>query len=517
MIRPTRQGGGPVPRSVTTRVVTGMGWIVAWRMFSRMLGFISILVLAGLLKPGDFGIAAMATAISGAIDGLSSLGVRDALVRLRDDDRRYYDTAFTFQVARGVVTGLVIAGMSLFASQIFGEPRLRPILLILGALVAIGSFENIGMVKYSRALDFRVQFILQAAPRLIGFVVVVGLALRLHSYWALIAGAAVAKIVGVASTYVLSPHRPRFGREGWRYLLHFSFWTWAAGLANVVLNRADPFILSPVLGPASFGLYVLAAEIGMLPVTELLEPACTALFPGLAMAHRSGTQPVEMGLTVAGALALCTIPAAAGISASSGYLTMGLLGPAWQSAQPLIAILAWGCAFLPFSWVAVTVLSAQGSVRRVFAGQAVAAVLKVVGLLAVRMTHDLRLICFAATAIVAVESMMFIAQLRMAGNREMRALLGTLVRAALSAACTSLVLLLVPGTWCVVEGTRIAATLEGGLIGLLTFALFFSCQGAVWWLTGRAPGAEARLWSLLSIDKRVNVLVDACRLRRSAG
>jgi hypothetical protein len=153
----------------------------------------------------------------------------------------------------------------------------------------------------------------------------------------------------------------------------------------------------------------------------------------------------------------------------------------------------------------------------VFAGQAVAAVLKVVGLLAVRMTHDLRLICFAATAIVAVESMMFIAQLRMAGNREMRALLGTLVRAALSAACTSLVLLLVPGTWCVVEGTRIAATLEGGLIGLLTFALFFSCQGAVWWLTGRAPGAEARLWSLLSIDKRVNVLVDACRLRRSAG
>jgi lipopolysaccharide exporter len=497
-----RKGGARADASVTTRVMTGMGWMVAWRMFSRALGFISLLVLAGLLKPGDFGIVAMATAISGAVEGLSSLGVRDALVRLQDDERRYYDTAFTFQVARGVATGAVIAAMSLFAIPLFGEPRLRPILLILGALSAFGSFENIGMVKYSRALDFRVQFVLQAAPRLIGFVVTTALAIMLHSYWALIVGAAVAKITGVASTYVLSPHRPRFGRDGWRYLLHFSFWTWAAGLASVVLNRADPFILSPVIGPAAFGLYVLAAEIGMLPVTELLEPACTALFPGLAMAHRGGTQPVAMGLTVAGALALCTIPAAAGISATSGFLTMGLLGPAWQSAQPLIAILAWGCALTPFSWVAVTVLSAQGAVRRVFVGQAIAAALKVAGLLLVRMTHDLPLICLAATAIVALESMIFIVQLRMAGNREMRAFLGTMVRAGLSVACTCAVLRLIPGTWHTVQMGRAAATLEGGIIGLLAFAVFFACQGATWWLGGRAPGAEARMLAVVLDDPR---------------
>ena len=491
--------------------------MIAWRMISRLLGFISILVLAGLLRPADFGVVAMATAVSGAIDGLSSLGVRDALVRLHDEQRAYYDTAFSLQVCRGVVTGAVIAGLSLVATRVFGEPKLAPILLILGALAVIGGLENIGTVQYSRALDFRVQFLLQVGPRLIGFLVVVGSAILLRSYWALVIGAAAAKLSGVIASYFLTPHRPRFGLAGWKYLLHFSFWTWAAGLAAVILNRADPFLLSPVIGTASFGLYILAFEIAMLPVSELLEPACGALFPGFAMAGRNGSEPVQMGLSVAAALALCTIPFAAGISATSGYLTISLLGHSWQAAQPLIAILAWGCAFLPFSWVTVTVLSAQGKVKWVFAGQALAALMKVAGLLAVRHTRDLNLICWVATLIVAAEAGMFIAQMQIAGNRELRPLIMTLLRAALAAILTCAVLRLLPGTWQHVEMGRVAATLEGGGIGLVSFAVFFLCQASLWLIGGKPGGAEARIAELLADDRRVQGILRNLRLRERPG
>ena len=499
------------PASITSRVVTGAGWMVAWRMVSRMLGFVSMLLLASLLAPKDFGIVAMATAVTGAVEGLSQLGVRDALVRLRDERREYYDTAFTFQVARALLTALLIAGLSLFASDLLGEPRLRAILLILAAVTLLAGCENIGVVSFSRALDFRTQFFLQAAPRLLGFAVTTALAFLLRSYWALIAGAAAAKLSSIAVSYVASPHRPRFGLAGWRYLLHFSFWSWAGGLAIMVLSRADPFLLGPVLGTAAFGLYVLSSEIAALPVTELLEPVCAALFPGFSLARRSGSEPVAMGLSVAGALALCTIPFSAGISACSGYLVASLLGPQWEATRPLIATLAWTCTVLPFGWVSATVLSAQGQVRRVFASHAFAAALKVGGILAVRHTQDLGVIGAAVVAITAAESVMFVWQLRAAGNRELRSLAMTLLRAAGSVAATCAVLRFVPGAWAHVGLARGYALVAGGLVGGLTFAVFFACQAALWVVCGRPAGAESRIAGLLQHDPRVRRVLRAWR------
>ena len=320
-----------------------------------------------------------------------------------------------------------------------------------------------------------------------------------------------AKLSSTVVSYVASPHRPRFGLAGWRYLLHFSFWSWAGGLALMVLTRADPFLLGPVLGTAAFGLYVLSSEIASLPVTELLEPACTALFPGFSLARRSGSEPVAMGLSVAGALALCTIPFSAGISACSGYLVASLLGPQWEAARPLIAVLAWTCMFLPFSWVAVTVLSAQGQVRRVFASHAIAAALKVSGILAVRHTLDLGVIGGAVVAINAVESVMFIWQLRAAGNMELRTLAMTLLRAAISLAVTCAVLSFVPGAWAHVGLERVYALVAGGAVGGLTFIVFFSCQAALWLLCGRPVCAESRIAYLLQSDSRVQNALRALR------
>ena len=501
--------------SVTSRVVAGAQWMFAWRIISRALGFISVLILANLLAPSDFGIVAVATTISGAIDGLSQLGVRDALVRLADERKDFYDAAFTIQVGRGLLTGALIFGSAHYASIYMQEPRVTGILLVLACVTVVAGFENIGVVSFTRELEFRVLFFLQAGPRLIGFLTTTLMAFLLHSYWALIAGSVIAKVSGVIASYIVSPHRPRFGFTGWRYLVHFSFWTWLGGLVLVFLQRSDSFLLAPMLGASAFGLYVLAGELASLPVTELLEPACIALFPGFAMARRGGSTPSAMGLSVAGSLALFTVPFSIGISACSGYLVTALLGPNWDAAQPLVAVLAWSSMFLPFSWVTVVALSAQGNVRQVVASHAIAAALKVGGILAVLHTHDIHLITLTMVGIVAVESLMFIGQLRAAGNRELRSLAMTALRALPSIGITVAVLATLPGVWVIVTIGRVEALLVGGTIGAVTFPIFFLCQAVQWHLAGRPPGAEQRIADILTSHPRVIQLRRL--LKRSVG
>jgi O-antigen/teichoic acid export membrane protein len=348
---------------------------------------------------------------------------------------------------------------------------------------------------------------MQAAPRLLGFVLTTALAFLLRSYWALVWGAVAARLVWVAVSYTVAPHRPGFSLRGWRYLLGFSAWTWASGLAMIVWTRADPFLLGPALGSAGLGIYMLAFEVAVLPVTELIEPASVALFPGFVAAQRQGSETVATGLRVAGVLALCTAPLSVGVSAGSGFLVAGLLGPGWQAAQPVIAVLAWLGLFSPYSFVCATVLSAKGRVRLVFHGVAAAAALKVATLLLVRPTGDLRLIALASVLVVAAEAGIFVWQLRAAGGAEVRRAAGAMLRMAAAAAGTAAALYLaVPGAWQEVALGRVAALAAGAATGLLGIAVFAAAQALLWAACGCPAGPEAQLraaWRGLALVRRV--------------
>ena len=95
---------------LATRTIQGAGWLMGWRVASRLLGLVNTVVLVRLLTPNDFGLVALAMSFSLAIDSFSYLGVPDALVREPTLDRAMYDTGFTMGALRGVLTTLVIAG-----------------------------------------------------------------------------------------------------------------------------------------------------------------------------------------------------------------------------------------------------------------------------------------------------------------------------------------------------------------------------------------------------------------------
>jgi len=133
---------------IARRTVIGAGWMILWRMATRVLGVLSTFVLARVLVPADFGLIAIATTFIGIFDAFSVFGLQDALIREGRPDRDLYDTAFTIGVIRGIAnTGLVVAGASL-AAEFFGDPRLAAVVLVLAILALCDGFENIAIVDF---------------------------------------------------------------------------------------------------------------------------------------------------------------------------------------------------------------------------------------------------------------------------------------------------------------------------------------------------------------------------------
>lgn len=480
---------------IGNRTAIGATWLIAWRMVTRALGLVSTLVLARLLVPDDFGLVAMAAAFSAAIDSLSELGLVAALVRQPDTRRDLYDTAFTMQALRGLLTGAVIAGGAWSVSAWFAEPRLLPILLLLAGLSALSGLENIGIVEFQRALRFSMEFKLLFFPRIAQFVVTIAAALLLHSYWALVVGIVVARVSRLAMTYVVHPYRPRVSLAGWRDLVGFSFWTWMASLASLVWDRSDTFILGRGFGAGDLGLYLLAAEIAVMPISELVAPASRALFAGFSAAQNRGTDTVNVALPVVATMLLVVVPLTVGVSASSGYVVAALLGPKWAAAQPLIATLVWLCVFSPFSYICMTVLTSRGLVKQHFYVIAAAAAVKAAVVYAVSFTQRLDVVAAVVVACVAVESLLFTLQLRRYGARWAGSV-GGFARIAAAAGLTVAAMYQTGLGWQPASMAAGPALVWGAVTGGIAVVVYAALQAGLWWMAGKPDGPETRLLDL---------------------
>lgn len=491
------QGGDPATPLVK-RVAVGTAWLVAARLASRTLGLLSTLVVARILVPADFGLVAMAMAFSQSVDALSTAGLPDALVRHQTTERDLYDTAFTMQAIRGLLTGAIIAAASPFAGTFLGDPRLTPVLLVLATLAALGGFENVGIVAFRRDFQWGREFALRIFPRAAQVATAIVAGLLLRDYWALVIAITVAKLLRIVATYVVHPHRPRLMLRRWRELIGFSVWNWATNVAAIAWQRSDAFIIAPALGDAVFGLYVIAWEIGVLPVTELIEPTAAALFPGFAEARRQGKPDALAPTDVMVVLLLLMAPMAVFVSASSGPLVAVLLGARWLQAQPLVSIAAINCIVAPVAWVAGSMALASGRMARQFAIVAASSVVRVVMLVLAVRTHDLAFVTWVSVASMAFEATSFALVLSAAGELRPRQALGAVTRIGLAAAAAAVAARASGWGWQdLAVADPLPAFLEGVRIGALVAAVFAAVLWVLWRAVGAPYGPEKQAMALL--------------------
>jgi O-antigen/teichoic acid export membrane protein len=482
------------PASLTRKTIVGAGWLLLWRVMTRSLGLVSTLVLARILVPTDFGLLAMATTFSQGVEALSQLGLQDALVRRHGDGMDLHHAAFTLQLGRAVVTAAAILAGAPAAAWWFSEPRLIPVLLVLAGATAISGFENVGISEFRRDMRFDVQFKLLSVPRLVQFAATVSVALVWRSYWALLVGIVVSRVMRTVMTYRVHPFRPRLRLTHWRKLAGFSFWTWAASMAKLFWDRCDPFVLGPVLGSAALGLYVIGLDIAILPVTELIAPAADALFAAFSRAQKDGTTSIHLAPEVACVVLLGVVPAVLTISAASGPIVEVMLGPKWSAAWPVVAVLTWSCVFSPFSYICSMALVANGYVRRNFIGNAAVSAIKLAVLLvAVSLTRNLTFIGAAIAACVATESMVFLLLLRGIRGVRLRGTARSLLRAVLATVAALLSLWQSGLGWRPAAGGTMPDLTRGILIGAIATAVFAAADLLLWQVSGRPEGPEARL------------------------
>jgi lipopolysaccharide exporter len=319
----------------------GVAWMLFQKLAERLLALVSVTILARLLLPADFGLVALATSTLALLEVFGAFGLDIALIRQPNASRAHFDAAWTFNVLFGCAIALIAVVLAPLARWFYDDPRLLPVMLSLGASRAIGGFENIGIVRFRKDLQFDREFRFSLAKRLAtSLLVTIPLAFALRSYWALVAGNVVGTCIAVALSYALHPFRPRPSLAGFGELMRFSKWLLVARMIELFYARLPDFVVGRAAGTSALGALSLARDLARLPAAEIAAPVNRAVFPGYVKLADNRGQLAHEYIRVTSRLLLLVVPAAVGLCVLAEPAVLLLLGEQWRPAIPLVRLLA---------------------------------------------------------------------------------------------------------------------------------------------------------------------------------
>src|SRR5688572_25399158 len=353
-------GEPPVPASAVYRsAATAIA--LTWSL--RLIGLVSVLVLARMLTPGDFGIVALAMSVLALVDIFSALGLRQALLRVGKPERAHYDTAWTIQLLVLTVLAAILVAMAPLAARFYGEPALGTLIAVLAGCFVIDGLANIGVVDFDRHLDFGRDLRMRVSVRLTAFAVTISAALLLRNYWALVIGMVSLSVLNAAASYFFHPFRPRLSLAKRGELLGVSLWMFLASASQTVHHQIEKIVVGRISSRSVVGHYAVSRDLSSLFTEEVAVALNRVAFVTTARTGRPLSADPGRLPAMLGAYGLIAAPLGFGLAATADQALPLLLGPQWAEAAPLLAIIAPACALSAVYKLIVVTLQASGDAR----------------------------------------------------------------------------------------------------------------------------------------------------------
>ncbi|MGQ0558022.1 MAG: oligosaccharide flippase family protein [Sphingosinicella sp.] len=458
----------------------------------RLIGLVSVFILARLLTPRDFGIVGLAMATLALVDIFSALGLRQALLRIPTPERDHFDTAWTIQLGVLVLLFLVLVALAPGVAQFYGEPALEPVIIVLATRFIFYGLANIGTVEFDRRFEFGRDMKFRLGVRLLSLVVSIAAAFAWRSYWALVAGLVLHSMMFCAASYRYHPHRPRLSLRRRAELLGTSLWIFLTAAAQEAHHQLERLVVGRMAGMYQLGLYSVSKDLSSIFTQEMATALNRVTFVSTARQSATLREQPQRVATMLGTYAIIAAPFGLGLAATGESAIQVLIGGQWVAAAPLLALIAPAGALYAVYKLVVSSLQATGLGRR-------SALLSVAGFvmlalaLGLAATIDGRPAAIALAVLAANLLLLTAGLVQLARTARMR-LATVILPVARPFAAASFM-----GTALMLTAPNTGYALPDLMLMISAGACLYGATLALLWLiTGRPEGAEREALTMLS-------------------
>ncbi|MCE2745134.1 MAG: lipopolysaccharide biosynthesis protein [Burkholderiales bacterium] len=350
----------------STKSLHGAYLLVGGKGLSAVIGLASMLVLARLLTPEDYGLVVLVEAAVTLLAAITELQLASVLIHLPRVSDAHFSTAWTMNLIRAcVLCGLVVL-IAPWLASFYAEPRLTDIAYVSSLSLFLGALLNPKMAILIRDLDFQKEFILHLSQKVAGFVVTVGTAWYLRDYWALVLGTLATQVCGFVVSYWCYPFKPSFTLSKIRDLWGYSVWLSLSNFIKTLNSKQDQFLVGKMFSASTTGVYAMATRLSNVLFTETLGAALRVVSPSLR-AHTDNLAELNKAyLHTQSLVTLVFLPIASIVSALALPVIELTLGVKWIEVTDVFRLLVLALALEAIGGVGLSVVLATLNTRLAF-------------------------------------------------------------------------------------------------------------------------------------------------------
>jgi PST family polysaccharide transporter len=340
--------------------------MVGARLSTRLLDLVTMLVLARLLQPTDFGLVAIAASAVAVVETALDMPLNQALVRMPVISKAQYDTAFTLSVLRALVlTSILLLGAWPFA-QFYNDPRL----LLLVCVMSVGSnargMTSPRLAEYQKTMSFWRDFTIELTGKGAGSATAVGLAILTGSYWSIAAGAVAYPLLVVIGSYCLAPYRPRLSLTELPVFSGFVGWMSAAQIVGAVNWQFERLFLGKLQTGSQIGLFSTASDMSVIPVIALFGPFMRPLLAAFTVVRNDQARLIRSYQTVSSAIVAIGLPLLVGECLLAEPVIRLIMGQKWLGVAPMLQLLSLSLIPSLFTHPSIPLMMSFGETKMFF-------------------------------------------------------------------------------------------------------------------------------------------------------
>lgn len=332
----------PPPTNIKKHAASGFVYSGVSQATKVLTQLLSVVVMARLLEPADFGLMAMVAPVYALACMFGDLGISQAVLQRPSLSHAQNNTFFWLNVFVGIGFTLLLFAVSPLVGWFYGDSRVVSLTVAMAVLVALGGLGNQHGALMLRQMDFRSQAIISISSSLLGLVGSIVAGLLLKSYWALFIGMALTTIASTIGVWIKVKWRPSWPSwaAGSGKMLRYGLGITTGNLITFLVQNLASVLIGRMFGGHLLGLFDRAGKLLATPIQQLTAPISGVMVPILYRLQDDDQRYRRVFLRTTSSLVFMLAPGVVWAIMSAEPLIDYLLGAKWREAVPLFAALS---------------------------------------------------------------------------------------------------------------------------------------------------------------------------------
>ncbi|HAE93404.1 MULTISPECIES: lipopolysaccharide biosynthesis protein [Hyphomonas] len=325
-------------------LMSSAGKAAAWSAVGSWAGLVgsmlSLVVLARLLAPTDFGIYGFVLVTLAIPEAIACNSLNESLIQRQELTRGHSNSVFGLSFFFAALFFVIIAVSAPMIEAFFGQEGLTPFLWVMSAGLFVGAFTAVPAGHLQRRLAFKQIALVDVVGTLVAAIVGIVLAILLQNAWALLIMELSRRIVRMLAFWWFDRWMPSlsFSISNLKDLAAFNFASVSLRLITVLEKSIPQAVIGMFLGPAALGMFNLAMRVQEQAGTALISPFGAIALP---FASKSQANRELLHKLLRGAITVATFvayPAFLGAVAIAPVAVPIVFGEQWIGAIGAIQI-----------------------------------------------------------------------------------------------------------------------------------------------------------------------------------